>query len=221
MSIRTARLDNLELRQKLDDQTDRLDALAAELAEIRALVGRGQTEVLRRIQELQTAANHQPPAAVPQPTWPLEPEAPDAGVEAEVVGPVGTALPAITPADYARLVTRIRALVRTVVPAEAIVAVASRGDDGLVDLDGRIGWHFPRCDDGRYAGHHPRDSNVAVTHLEDLRRRGARYLVFPATALWWLEHYDGLRLHLEDNYRIVVSHEDACLIFNLDRQETQ
>jgi hypothetical protein len=160
-------------------------------------------------------AAHQPPDAAAPAQWPPE--------QPEITGATDTVHPAqeIDPAAYARLVTRIRALVRTVVPADAIVAVVSRGDDSLIDLDGRAGWHFPRCDDGRYAGHHPRDSQTAIAHLEELRRRGARYLVFPATGLWWLEHYDELRRHLEDSYRLVVHHDDACLIFDLDRQETR
>jgi len=129
-----------------------------------------------------------------------------------------TAAP-ISGAEYARLVTRIRALVRTVVPGDAVVAVVSRGDDALIDLDGRLGWHFPRCDDGRYAGHYPKDSDAAVAHLEEQRRRGARYLLFPATSLWWLDYYDDLRQHLDRTYRLVVRRDDACAIYALDSQE--
>jgi hypothetical protein len=98
--------------------------------------------------------------------------------------------------------------------------VVSRGDDALVDLDGRTGWHFPRCDDGRYAGHYPKDSESAISHLEDLRRKGVRYLVIPATALWWLDHYEGLRSHLEQHYRLLVHRSDACAIYALDAQES-
>jgi hypothetical protein len=205
-----------KLQQILNEQTNLLAAVTADLADTRALVSRGQTEVLRRIQELQTAMAHPQAPSPARSSWPPEPavaQPPQNG--AQVASEAG-----MSPADYARLVTRIRALVRTVVPAEAIVVVASRGDEALVDLDGRAGWHFPRCDDGRYAGHHPRDSEAAIEHLEELRRRGARYLLFPATAMWWLKHYDGLRQHLEDNYRLALHREDACMIFDLFPRES-
>jgi hypothetical protein len=125
------------------------------------------------------------------------------------------------PVDYSRLVTRIRSLARTVIPFNAVVAVVSRGDDALVDLDGRIAWHFPRLDDGRWIGHHPRDSEEAIAHLERLRRQGARYLLFPSTALWWLTHYEEFKRHLESTSTPLARHDDACRIFALQPQETQ
>jgi hypothetical protein len=125
--------------------------------------------------------------------------------------------PAVPAADYVRVVSRVKALVRTLVPVGSVVAVASRGDESLVDLDGRIGWHYPRSTDGRWAGYHPRDSAAAVAHLEELRRHGARFVLFPATARWWLDHYAGLRHHLETSGRLVLDREDTCALFALDR----
>lgn len=125
------------------------------------------------------------------------------------------------PVAYARLVTRIRSLARTVVPFNAVVAVVSRGDEALVDLDGRIAWHFPRLDDGRWLGHHPRDSEEAIAHLERLRRQGARYLLFPSTALWWLTHYDEFTRHLESTSTPLARHDDACRIFALQPPESR
>ncbi len=52
--------------------------------------------------------------------------------------------------------------------------------------------HFPQDASGGYAGHHPHDSATAIAELEELRRRGAEYLVLPATARWWLDFYGGL-----------------------------
>ncbi len=51
---------------------------------------------------------------------------------------------------------------RQVVPPGATVAVVSRGDDQLLSLDGRRGWHFPRADDGTYAGYYPATGTEAV-----------------------------------------------------------
>src|SRR5947207_15858862 len=91
--------------------------------------------------------------------------------------------------EYASLVSRFQALGSRALPADAVVAVVSRGDHELLDLGGRLAWHFPRREDGVYAGYHPADSAAAIAHLEGLRDRGAEFLAFPATALWWLEHY--------------------------------
>ena len=73
-----------------------------------------------------------------------------------------------------------------------------QGDPALLKLGRRRrGLHFPQTNDGVYAGYHPRDAAAAVRHLEELRRKGAEYLVLPATAFWWLEHYVGLNRHLD------------------------
>jgi hypothetical protein len=237
-----------DLRARLDGQDTVIAELREEIAELRALVGRGQREAVRRIDELRGAPAPNPgPAPSRRPVLRFGPgpaqAAPsaDGGTEAAVAEPAhrgrteaATAPPdrtdeagvpreraaAISGPEYARLVTLIRALIRTVVPSNAVVAVVSRGDETLVDLGRRTGWHFPRCDDGRYAGHHPLDGAAAVAHLQELRRRGARYLVFPATALWWLTYYDDLRRHLEADCRLVVGREDTCLIYALESRET-
>ena len=104
-------------------------------------------------------------------------------------------------------------------PAGATVAVVSRGDPALVDLEGRDGWHFPRTEDGRYAGHHPENSDAAIAHLEQLRALGAYFLLVPITSGWWLEYYDRFHHHLSTNYRVVVNRDDACAIFALDQAE--
>jgi GT2 family glycosyltransferase len=117
---------------------------------------------------------------------------------------------------YGRLTARVREVVGRVVPPGATVVVASKGDDELLRLGGRTAWHFPRTEDGSYAGHYPGDSAAAIAHLEALRRQGAGYLLLPATALWWLEHYRDFRAHLEARYRVAVTQEDTCVIFALD-----
>ncbi|HEX6460180.1 MAG TPA: glycosyltransferase family 4 protein [Thermoleophilaceae bacterium] len=113
--------------------------------------------------------------------------------------------------EYAELVERVRELVESEVPRDAQVLVATRGDDGFLAFDGRLGWHFPRDADGRYAGHYPADSEAAIEHLEDLREEGATHLVLPETAFWWLDFYDGLREHLAGVYRVVHSDEHAIV----------
>jgi hypothetical protein len=101
------------------------------------------------------------------------------------------------------------------VPAGATVLIISRGDEQLLGVEGRRAWHFPRDDDGAYAGHHPADSHEAVARLEAQRAAGAEYIAFPATGMWWLEHYEGLRRHLDDSYSRSLDDPEACVIFDL------
>ena len=116
---------------------------------------------------------------------------------------------------YQQLVRRIRDVVRTTLPADATVIIASKGDNELLRLDVRQAWHFPQNEDGGYAGYYPVDSAAAIHHLEELRSKGGDYLLFPSTALWWLDHYDEFREHLEQRYRVLVREEDACVVFAL------
>jgi GT2 family glycosyltransferase len=116
---------------------------------------------------------------------------------------------------YRDLTERVRRAVVDVVPADATVLVVSRGDDELLRVDGRRAWHFPRGDDGAYAGHHPADSREAIARLEAQRAAGAEHIVFPGTGIWWLEHYEGLRRHLDGSYRRSFSDPETCVIFDL------
>jgi Glycosyl transferases group 1 len=130
---------------------------------------------------------------------------------AAVEGPVAADADMVRPPAYAQLVTEVRKLVESGVPAGAQVLVATRGDDGLLGFEGRTGWHFPREVDGRYAGYHPADSEAAIEHLESLRRLGASHFVLPRTAFWWLSHYQGLHQHLAATYRVAHSGEQAIV----------
>jgi GT2 family glycosyltransferase len=116
---------------------------------------------------------------------------------------------------YRQLVERVRAAVIATVPPGAAVLVVSRGDRDLVDLDGVEGLHFPQDAEGRYLGHHPRDSADAVFRLEALRAGGAEYLVVPSTAYWWLDHYTGFAEHLRDLY--ARTDAEVCAIYCLQR----
>ena len=116
---------------------------------------------------------------------------------------------------YRALVERVREVVDAEVPADATVAVISNGDDALLELDGRTGWHFPRLPDGTYAGYHPADSAEAIAHLDELRRQGARYLVVPETSAWWLDYYDELAAHLAAHSEDVLRRDEVCTVFCL------
>jgi glycosyltransferase involved in cell wall biosynthesis len=114
-----------------------------------------------------------------------------------------------------RVTQRTREDIDRLLPSDATVLVVSRGDERLLDVGGRAGWHFPQAEDGVYAGHHPADSDTAILHLETLRSQGADHLVIPATSAWWLEHYGDFRRYLDDRYSLVSSDPDRCVIYAL------
>jgi hypothetical protein len=141
-----------------------------------------------------------------------------------VSGPDGSALSRKEPGTrlaYREQIERIRSVVGIAVPPGATVAVVSRGDRELLELNGRPSWHFPQTDDGTYAGHHPANSEDAIVRLERLRAKGAQYLLIPATAFWWLDHYAEFRQHLERWYRRVANEDDTCVIFSLGESPSE
>jgi hypothetical protein len=113
------------------------------------------------------------------------------------------------------LVEQVRALVCQATPPGATVAVISRGDARLVDLPERTGWHLPQVPGGTYAGHHPAGSAEAVQQLEVLVGRGAQYLAVPATDLWWLAYYGGLREALARGADLLAYHHDVGAVYRL------
>jgi GT2 family glycosyltransferase/2-polyprenyl-3-methyl-5-hydroxy-6-metoxy-1,4-benzoquinol methylase len=116
--------------------------------------------------------------------------------------------------DYQQTIRRVQEAVRRHLPRTAIVLVISRGDDALVSLYGRTGWHFPRRDDGVWAGEYPATSTSAVAQLESQRAQGAEFLIVPKPALWWLEFYAQLKRYLDHRYR-VVHREPACVMYDI------
>jgi hypothetical protein len=113
-----------------------------------------------------------------------------------------------------RLETDIQARTRELIPAGATVLVAAKGDDALMRLNDARAWHFPATADGRYAGYHPAGDTAVIAQLEASRARGADHLVLPTTTLWWLDHYSGLRRHLEDRYLRLLK-DETCAIYRL------
>jgi GT2 family glycosyltransferase len=119
---------------------------------------------------------------------------------------------------YLELVERVRRQVEDAIHPNATVLVVSRGDEELLRLNERRTLHFPRSEDGSYAGHHPADSREAISLLEEERTAGAEYIIFPATAAWWLEHYEGLRRHLDGHYERRLSDLETCVVFDLRKR---
>jgi GT2 family glycosyltransferase len=120
----------------------------------------------------------------------------------------------ITP-EYQSLRDRIRQTVRNRLPHGASVAVISKGDEELLQFEGRLGWHYPQGENGGYANVYPAHSEEAIAKLEALRGRGADFLLIPKPAFWWLEYYGQFKDHLERQYPLSVRDSETCLVFNL------
>src|SRR5262249_18614167 len=119
------------------------------------------------------------------------------------------------PLDYQSLVEEVHQTALRVLPRDAMVAIVSRGDDQLLKLNGRVTWHFPRDENGVYLGYHPANSEGAIAHLEALSAKGLQFLLFPGTALWWLDHYSEFREYLEMRHRRVYT-DPRCVIYCLE-----
>lgn len=118
--------------------------------------------------------------------------------------------------SYEDVARRVRTAVEDIVPEGAGVLVVTRGDAELLAIEGRDGAHFPQDPTGTWAGHHPADSAEAIAELERLRATGMRFLVFPQTSLWWLDHYADLTRHLESRYARVLERDDTGVIYSLE-----
>lgn len=121
---------------------------------------------------------------------------------------------------YDELIDEVRARAQEVIPVGATVLVVSKGDDQLVRLEGRDAWHFPLAPGGTPAGYHPSGDTAVIAQLEAMRATGAEYLLLPATTLWWLDHYHGLRRHLDDRY-VALLRDEHCAIYRLGGADTQ
>ena len=115
---------------------------------------------------------------------------------------------------YESLVGRVRARIRSVVPPASRIAVVTRGDERLLDVSGLGAVHFPQDLDGRYAGHYPADGVTAVSQVQDLIAARTDYLVLPATAFWWLDHYPELARFLGP---LAVHADEDCTVYDLRR----
>lgn len=116
---------------------------------------------------------------------------------------------------YDQMVGKIRLAVQSQVPRGAKILMVSKGDDRLLALEGRLACHFPSGPDGIYLGNHPADDAEAIEQLKRASEAGADYLVLPATALWWLDHYKGLHSWLSRTCAQVSDQPEICVIFAL------
>jgi GT2 family glycosyltransferase len=119
--------------------------------------------------------------------------------------------------EYAELRKRVVQTATSELPSGATVVVISKGDEELLKLGSQNGWHFPQTEDGRYANWYPALDSDAVAQLEKVREKGARFLIIPKPAFWWLKHYKGFGQYLERHCRLALKRDDTCLIYELGR----
>jgi hypothetical protein len=121
----------------------------------------------------------------------------------------------IGPEEYEELCGRVAATLADATPAEATIAVVSKGDPRLLEIEGREGRHFPGDAEGGYAGYYPRTSEEAISLIEAARQGGIDFLCLPATALWWLDHYQGLAAWLRSHCRVAAADPETCVVYDL------
>ena len=122
--------------------------------------------------------------------------------------------------EYEFLLERIRDVANRILPAQAAVLVVSKGDDQLLKLGDCRARHFPETNEGVYAGYHPKDSGGAIAALENMRDRGAQFLLIPRSAFWWITHYHEFALHLDRRYSVIFRDEEIAVIYALDSAES-
>ena len=120
------------------------------------------------------------------------------------------------PTEYKRLCLTIREVLAEHIPPGETALVISRGDDQLVKAGDDNLWHFPRDRNGGYAGFYPSDDAQCIAHLAELHGAGGNFIVFPCTALWWLDYYNGFKQFLDANSVIIYEDPDVALIYKLN-----
>jgi hypothetical protein len=118
---------------------------------------------------------------------------------------------------YEMFLQRWRVLVYKHTPAGARIAVVSKGDNELLRLHQREVWHFPRDEQGRYAGYHPADDGEALAQLAAAQAAGAQFLALPAPSMWWLDCYPEFHRHLEKHFTRLETSRQTGLLYDLRR----
>ncbi len=114
--------------------------------------------------------------------------------------------------SYEALVERLRTIVNREVPSGSTLFVVSRGDGRLLSFEKqRAAAHFPQIVGGGYAHAHPADDAAAIALLSCCRDS---FLVFPATAFWWLTTYPRFARHLEASSERFWQ-DETCRIYRL------
>jgi hypothetical protein len=114
--------------------------------------------------------------------------------------------------EYQKQLDRICEAVNRLVPAGASLRVFTEGEERLLQMNGRGARPFPQETDGTYAAYRPENDADAIAQFEALRKSGARYILIPAIAFWWLDSYPEFYRHLQESSRTVARTPDYLLL---------
>jgi hypothetical protein len=208
--------------RKMEDLAEGVVVLSKREQELRVMLLDAHDQLMRRAEKIKVdlASDLQTITMANNPGPPHRPDGSVPQADQSGNGPDPGSGQGVGHRDYPTLVRHIKEVARTVLPPKATVAVVSKGDDELLRFgDELTGWHFPQNEDGVYAGFYPADSTLAIAHLEELRSRGAGYLLFPETAFWWLDRYEGFAKYLDAGYRRIWA--EGCIIYALHQDATE
>ena len=93
-------------------------------------------------------------------------------------------------------------ILKEITPADSLIAAADNGDPAVLFYGERKGWHFLEKD-GIYNGD-PDGSEPAIADLQQLRAKGAKYVVFTSNTAWWLDLYPEFRQYLHANSALIA-----------------
>jgi hypothetical protein len=117
-----------------------------------------------------------------------------------------------------RVSRQVVEFVDCLLPADAVVAVVSSGDERLVRLSGRRAAHFPPPPAAGNGWDVHRDPEAAVAALEEMRREeGIEYLVVPDVAPSWLDLNPGFPAAAGARYRCIAYRASLCSVFDLNK----
>lgn len=110
---------------------------------------------------------------------------------------------------------RFRDAVQRVTRRGSTIAFVSHGDDELLGVPERTGWHLPRTPEGQWSPGLPVDSAEAIADIERVITEGADYFALPSPYRWWLEHYTGLAHHLGRHAVTVLDDPELGWVWDL------
>ena len=115
--------------------------------------------------------------------------------------------------SYENVVEEVRDIAAELLGRGAVVAVISKGDDRLVEMQPRTARHFPCAPDGSFLWYHPAGDQQAIDALAKDEAVGLTHLIIPEPAFWWLDHYTGFKRYLDGHYHQVPTSSANVLVF--------
>lgn len=85
---------------------------------------------------------------------------------------------------------------------DALIAAADNGDPTLLYYGERKGWHC--LENGGIYNGDPDGSEPVIADLQQLRGKGAKYVVFTSNTAWWLDLFPEIRQYLHANSALIA-----------------